>query len=342
MWQCNECSLYNKPDQNRCQACFTYYNAFKNNVNDDDNKNDNDNNDDKLKLKAKELGEILISDKSTIAEKMRTCFLLKQLNTNEAIDNLNKGFKSNSALLKHEIAYVMGQMRNKYAVPYLESVLRDKNQEPITRHEAGEALAAIGEQNSRSILEEFAKDECVEVAETCQLALDSLNWALENDKKIEVSQSNSVDPAPSINNNKKKLTEDQLEILYLNENESLFKRYRAMFALRDINSKKAVQVLCKGFNDKSALFKHEIAFVLGQMMNKEAVSYLQDILSKKDEHCMVRHECAEALGSIAGHDCVSCLKEYLQDKEQVVSQSCEVALDMYEYWNNDEIDNVYD
>jgi deoxyhypusine monooxygenase len=51
---------------------------------------------------------------------------------------------------------------------------------------------------------------------------------------------------------------------------------------------------------------------------------------------MVRHECAEALGSIATHECVEILEKYAKDKEIVVKESCQVALDMTDYENNNE------
>lgn len=46
---------------------------------------------------------------------------------------------------------------------------------------------------------------------------------------------------------------------------------------------------------------------------------------------MVRHEAAEALGSIATPEVLEVLESYRQDQEQVVRESCVVALDMYEY-----------
>ena len=45
---------------------------------------------------------------------------------------------------------------------------------------------------------------------------------------------------------------------------------------------------------------------------------------------MVRHECAEALGSIATADCLPVLETFCHDQEQVVRESCMVALDMYQ------------
>lgn len=82
---------------------------------------------------------------------------------------------------------------------------------------------------------------------------------------------------------------------------------------------------------KSALFRHEIAYVLGQIQHEAAVECLQHNLSDTAENYMVRHECAEALGSIATDESMKSLEKYLSDKEQVVRESCEVALDMCEY-----------
>lgn len=42
-----------------------------------------------------------------------------------------------SALLKHELAYCLGQMQDKRAIPTLTAVLKDREQEVMVRHEAG-------------------------------------------------------------------------------------------------------------------------------------------------------------------------------------------------------------
>lgn len=46
------------------------------------------------------------------------------------------GFADDSALLKHELAYCLGQMKLTTALPTLESVLRNPNEDPMVRHEA--------------------------------------------------------------------------------------------------------------------------------------------------------------------------------------------------------------
>lgn len=82
------------------------------------------------------------------------------------------------------------------------------------------------------------------------------------------------------------------------------------------------------------MFRHEIAFVLGQIQNELSVPYLKMSLEDPLENEMVRHECAEALGSIATPECYQILNKYLEDEKQVVKESCVIALDMCEYENS--------
>ncbi len=163
--------------------------------------------------------------------------------------------------------------------------------------------------------------------ETCELAVARIEFLAAN--KVQKSDKFlSVDPAPPARDfvNVAALREN-----LLNTNLSLFERYRAMFALRDIGSEEAVQALAEGLEDKSALFRHEIGYVFGQLQHPAAVGALMKTLKRDGEHAMVRHEAAEALGSIATDDVFAVLKSFAADKEVVVAQSCVVALDMYEH-----------
>jgi deoxyhypusine monooxygenase len=109
-----------------------------------------------------------------------------------------------------------------------------------------------------------------------------------------------------------------------------------MFGLRDLASPPdlstavpAVHALAKGFSDPSALFRHEIAFVFGQLSHPASIPALVSALSNTQEASMVRHEAAEALGSLGEEDGVEdILKGFLNDSEQVVRESVIVALDM--------------
>lgn len=146
----------------------------------------------------------------------------------------------------------------------------------------------------------------------------------------------SIDPAPTCDQS---TTVDALETALLDPKLPLFLRYRAMFGLRDLASPPdlptavpAVQALAKGFADSSALFRHEIAFVFGQLSHPASIPALTAALSDLSEVSMVRHEAAEALGSLGNEEGVEeTLKSFLNDKEQVVRESVVVALDMAEF-----------
>jgi deoxyhypusine monooxygenase len=119
-----------------------------------------------------------------------------------------------------------------------------------------------------------------------------------------------------------------------------------MFGLRDLASPPdlptavdAINSLAKGLNDPSALFRHEIAFVFGQLCHPASIPCLTTCLSNTKEEGMVRHEAAEALGSLGDEDGVEdTLRKFLNDPEQVVRDSVIVALDMAEFEKNGEVE----
>lgn len=109
----------------------------------------------------------------------------------------------------------------------------------------GEALGAIGDTSVIPLLDEYSKDSTVEVAETCELALQRLKW-IDNAKTKEENLSEnpyaSVDPAPPAETrNVKELTD-----VLMDESASLFDRYRAMFSLRNLRTEESVLALGKG------------------------------------------------------------------------------------------------
>ncbi|KAG9511061.1 Deoxyhypusine hydroxylase, partial [Fragariocoptes setiger] len=139
---------------------------------------------------------------------------------------------------------------------------------------------------------------------------------------------NTVDPTPSYPDT---VDIHDLKKTYLDTSRPLFERYRALFTLRNIGTPEAVDIICAGFfcgDDDSALFKHEVAFVLGQMQDKLSKEALTKKLADLKENEMVRHECAEALGSLGESQVI---QSYLKDASRIVRESCEVALDMAEY-----------
>lgn len=294
-----------------------------------------------------QLKEVLCNPQSQLANRFRALFNLKNIgqdggdDAETAIDYIAAAFQDDLELLKHEVAYVLGQIKNDYAAPHLQNVLKDQGQQCMVRHEAAEALGAIGHVGSLPLLQEyFENDQLEEIRQTCELAIERIKWEqLEAAKTENLEQLayTSIDPAPPMELTKESKIPKLQDILN-DQQKPLFERYRAMFRLRDLNSDEAALALATGFDDSLALFKHEIAYVFGQLSNPVTVPSLVKVLSDPNEAPMVRHEAAEALGSIATDEVLPILQRFAQDEEQVVRESALVALDMYEYENSGELE----
>ena len=148
-----------------------------------------------------------------------------------------------------------------------------------------------------------------------------------DENRPEVSEFDSVDPAPPSSI----IDVSKLRVTICDEEEKMFQRMRALFALRNIGGRDSVEALAAAFSSSSALLKHEIAYVMGQMQDSAAVPFLIDRLEDYDEDVMVRHEAAEALGAIGDRAALGVLEMFKDDKDVVVAESCEVALDLLEW-----------
>jgi|TARA_B100001996_G_scaffold382562_1_gene374718 deoxyhypusine monooxygenase len=153
-------------------------------------------------------------------------------------------------------------------------------------------------------------------------------------ERPDVSEFGSVDPAPASSG----LAVGKLRASLCDEDERMFQRMRALFALRNIGGKDAVDSLAAAFDSSSALLKHEIAYVLGQMQDDHAVPHLISRLEDLEEDVMVRHEAAEALGAIGNRAAMSTLERFAEDDEIVVAESCEVAIDLLNWVSSDRLD----
>lgn len=141
------------------------------------------------------LRKTLCSEDSQLALRFRSLFSLKHLATHSndaasaqaAIDAIAAGFASPSALLKHELAYCLGQTGKPAAEPYLKNVLENLNEDPMCRHEAAEALGALGNASSLNVLRRFRDrpGEEVVVTETCEIAIDRIEWENSEERKKE-------------------------------------------------------------------------------------------------------------------------------------------------------------
>lgn len=287
----------------------------------------------------KDLGAKVADQDAPMAKRMRAVFTLRSLGTNEAVDALAPSLSDKSALLGHEVAYCLGQTRNPHAIPHLIKTLENDTLHPMVRHEAAEALGAIGGEEAVEVLTKYKDHELPEIRDTCRISLNLLDWKKANKDKENANADNpvymSVDPAPPLEETK---SIEELRAHLMDKSKTIFERYRALFALRNIGSDEAVKVLCEALHDEEsgAVFTHEVAYVMGQMQHKGAIEALQKALQDPRLNAMVRHEAAEALGSIADTETIELLEKYSQDPVEPVKESCVVALDILNYQNSDE------
>ena len=98
----------------------------------------------------------------------------------------------------------------------------------------------------------------------------------------------SVDPAPALaaaeaaesdGKQKETYTVEEMKQRLLDTSLSLYERYRAMFGLRNKNTEESVLALTAGLHDESALFRHEVAYVLGQLAHPAATDALEQVRS---------------------------------------------------------------
>ena len=275
----------------------------------------------------------------------------------EKLDNIMAilGPQTKSILLRHEACYVLGQMKDVRAVPLLTKILNDDDEHEVTRHEAAEALAAIGDTGAMECLCQYTSNTSVPLKETCELGVNRLNEAGVSDGDF-----NTVDPV-AVEKGSVQATENDIDDLLatlLSSESSLTKKYKCLFSLRTITdaehkpSVKAVIALGKALDDErtSALLRHEIGFVIGQLafgmrasLIPTCIAALEKSVQDSSEHCMVRHEAAIALGSIAGDN--QAIEDFLsrigdlpinesEQEEAIVIESCLVARESLRYWRS--------
>lgn len=198
------------------------------------------------------------------------------------------------------------------------------------------------------------------VFETCFLTKELIKWNKETNhgalervdfKKLTFKTN---DPAPLFNiydePDSKHLDINFLQSMVINKQEgqdyNLFERYRALFTLRELNSKESVIAICQtltadNMDSCGALLKHEVAYVLAQMedQNHHAVDYLLTSVLNDEEAPIVRHEALIAVGEMI--DDKQRVAHLLEHEEDIVRESAEVAtrnidnrLAENEFWKN--------
>jgi deoxyhypusine monooxygenase len=202
------------------------------------------------------LQQLLLDPNSPISDRWRALFTLRNLKGDGPRQALIKAMSDASNLLAHEAAFALGQMQDVAAIPALCTVLQDTSSfHPIVRHEAAEALGAIGAAECTPLLQEsLVSDPAPEVQQTCELALHRIQQgqALDNTQQ---SPFLSVDPAVAALSS---LSVADLRKVLLNENVPMYERYAALFGLRNHGDSEAVNAIVAALQAKSALLRHEV------------------------------------------------------------------------------------
>lgn len=276
--------------------------------------------------------EIVKRPTSCVSAKTRALFHLRCADTEEAALIIEKCITNSSVLIDHEVAYILGQMKQPASIPFLLRLAEDEGVNSIVRHEAIEALGNFEDINLIERIEPFMESTISIVRESAVLAIKKLQ---EEGKKETVSKYYSRDPAYAYEGSFEKAVE-------MFKNGEIVEKYRALFYLRNLNTKEAVDALAEGFKDSSDLLRHEIAYVFGQMTNPASVDALISVAEDEDEADIVRHEAAEALGNIGGEKAEECLQRLLDSDIQILNESARVGLGIYNYDSNEyiEIDDL--
>eukprot|EP01054_Gregarina_sp_Poly1_P000390 Gregarina_sp_Poly_1__389@NODE_1097_length_5104_cov_220_281318_g761_i0_p1_GENE_NODE_1097_length_5104_cov_220_281318_g761_i0NODE_1097_length_5104_cov_220_281318_g761_i0_p1_ORF_typecomplete_len354_score69_90HEAT_2/PF13646_6/5_8e15HEAT_2/PF13646_6/3HEAT_2/PF13646_6/1e12HEAT_PBS/PF03130_16/29HEAT_PBS/PF03130_16/0_93HEAT_PBS/PF03130_16/0_21HEAT_PBS/PF03130_16/0_2HEAT_PBS/PF03130_16/1_7e02HEAT_PBS/PF03130_16/0_034HEAT/PF02985_22/5_4e03HEAT/PF02985_22/0_37HEAT/PF02985_22/31HEAT/PF02985_22/2_7e02HEAT_EZ/ len=323
--------------------------------------------------------------KVDIVTRMRALFYARHYDNPEAIVALKEALKHHSVLLRHEVAYVMGQMTQPTALPVLIDLLDNTEEHPMVRHEAAEGIAALGLTSPEAFeaIQRHMNDSNVAVAETCYLAFKGLQRTLEKEirlgkknakpswdpakgfyiftaskrqetnaamgtdceriEKLDKSTFGTCDPAEGDLAMQRQECVAELRNILLDEKADLWDRYIAMFTLRNVATEQAAQALADALEEnKSALLRHEICFVLGQLQIPAGLDKLIARLEDIYEAGMVRHEAALALGSVgadiwtdrgreARKQAIAVLQKWSTDPEPVVAESCVVGLSNIEW-----------
>jgi deoxyhypusine monooxygenase len=287
-------------------------------------------------------------------QRIRALYVLKEHRQQRREELSNLLLKAvdttDSVLLQHEFLYNVGQLGCLSAIPSLQAIAPNVDQyDIVSRHEAIEALGAIGDKSTVEFLKKLMNDFKAEapIAESALLAITRIEKRQEEGfTERKHPEFASVDPSPASalwqnwqkqggQEGSKKDVIAALGDILNDESRSLWDRYEAMFALRNFGSEDAVAQLSRALRQdrSSCLFRHEIAFVLGQLEDPRSSHALVDALKDTAEHPMVRHEAAEALGAVAAKADWDILQTYASDPQPLVRDSCVVALDMHRYWS---------
>jgi hypothetical protein len=251
--------------------------------------------------------------------KYEALFCLRTIGTEDAAQVMMDYYDTfgSSELLKHEVMYVIGQMRPMNCFNFLIEKLNDESEMAIVRHEAGEALANYYQHKERCTTEMLKHwdSEISILRSTVRVGIQKLK-VLSADSRFGKKYGGTIEPAEPFTeqevtdylNNTVWEGGDETEGLPLLERIKIklslpcstvdeYSKYRICYYLRDLCTKESKQILASLFDHEkrqviSPLLRHELSFILGQIYQGEPFLYevLRAVCADETEDVIARHE----------------------------------------------------
>lgn len=289
----------------------------------------------------------LLKNKNNFIEKqMRALYECREIykdDIDEVIRILSFALNNNdSVLLRHEIAYVLGQISNEKCNDILIRLLSDENENVMVRHEAAEGLAAVGSETNITIIRKFLNDKHVEIRETCELALCAL---IEKNKKI-MCGCIQMDQEKDFEGENILVSEEKKEISKKEENKKVEKKeneesqeeicrrggskFKTIDPIVITSTKEKINIeelIANLFNENLSLkYRYEALFELRNLESPESLNAICEVLLKDRVSAIFRHEVAFVLGQLVHLDSLNYLVKSLENQKEHEMVRHEVAL----------------
>ncbi|MCY3413108.1 MAG: HEAT repeat domain-containing protein [Candidatus Heimdallarchaeota archaeon] len=207
-----------------------------------------------------------------------------------------------SAIVKHEAAFALGEIKNKKLAAKELSYAIQHDPSVFVIHEASLALSNLGLAEYQPILRSVLDHPDSNVRKTAKIALQRLEMKQSSEKIL--SESSILDPTIK--------EEIRIQLVFQHMNQG---------------TEEDIDLLLKALKQESdPIVKHEIVFALGESASKKVVGPLIKEL-QVDGNTFVRHEILLALGTLGNEDSVDFIKEFLDHPNPDIVESAYMALE---------------
>lgn len=252
--------------------------------------------------------KILFELKVSYERRIQTIFSLLKDYNQITFDALEFCLKNDpSPIVRHEAAYVLGEMKDKRGVKFLIKAIENDTDKFVV-HEATLALSNLGKlamPEGKIVIEKLLSDQDPDILDTAEISLQRLIKKL-SDKTL------TINPEEAIKN----LTNSNKE-----------NRIQASFMLMEDASENSIDILIEALNNEpSGIVKHEIIFSIGESIANKAVPELLKVL-KKEKNVFALHETILALATIGNKRAEGSIRLFLNHEDPNISETAEIALE---------------